>query len=90
MEAGDYRLTIIITTIILTIIMAEIMIMSMTMMNMKIMNENGEYGKAIWRDIEQIRNSKIVGIYFPLTFFKNDCIFIVDQHAAHERIMFED
>ncbi|HHV94936.1 MAG TPA: DNA mismatch repair endonuclease MutL [Clostridiaceae bacterium] len=54
--------------------------------------ENGEYGKGEYgNDIEQIRNSKIVGHLFStyILLQKNDCIFIVDQHAAHERIMFE-
>lgn len=42
-------------------------------------------------DIEQIRNSKVVGQIFStyILLQKNDYIFVIDQHAAHERILFE-
>ena len=43
-------------------------------------------------DIEILLNSKIVGALFAtfIVFQSNDCVYLLDQHAAHERVLYEE
>lgn len=43
-------------------------------------------------DIEILLNSKIVGALFAtfIVFQSNDCVYLMDQHAAHERVLYEE
>ena len=51
-----------------------------------------EFEKRINSDIEILLNSKIVGALFAtyIVLQSDDAVYIIDQHAAHERVLYEE
>ncbi|MCR5617523.1 MAG: DNA mismatch repair endonuclease MutL [Clostridiales bacterium] len=51
-----------------------------------------EFEKKHNSDIEILLNSKIVGALFAtfIVFQSDDCVYMLDQHAAHERVLYEE
>ena len=51
-----------------------------------------EFEKKYNSDIEILLNSKIIGTLFAtfIVFQSNDAVYLMDQHAAHERVLYEE
>lgn len=51
-----------------------------------------EFEKKNNSDIEILLNSKIIGTLFAtfIVFQSNDAVYLMDQHAAHERVLYEE
>ena len=56
-----------------------------------VLSTSDDFEKKRNSDIEILLNSKIVGALFAtfIVFQSNDCVYLLDQHAAHERVLYE-
>ncbi|MBO7424613.1 MAG: DNA mismatch repair endonuclease MutL [Clostridiales bacterium] len=57
-----------------------------------VLSTSDDFNKKRNSDIEILLNSKIVGALFAtfIVFQSNDCVYLLDQHAAHERVLYEE
>lgn len=57
-----------------------------------VVSTSDDFEKKRNSDIEILLNSKIVGTLFAtfIVFQSNDCVYLMDQHAAHERVLYEE